>query len=347
MSRVSVYVFSLAAGAALAVSAYGQAVISTRSGLVHFFEGNVTVAGQPLEQHFGKFASIPEGAELRTGQGRAEILLTPGVFLRVGEQSAIRMAATALTDTKVELLAGSAMLESGDAAPGTSVTLLYKNWTVRQDHQGSYRIDSDPPRVSVRGGSVVVAAAGDAPVTVAEGNDLPLEAVLAPEKTPETETHDALSQWADGRAQSISADNAISADIQDPAAVSGNYTPADAFTYFPLLGYPSMVTSAGAYGGVSPYQSPLYGTTLYQPGFYSLYLPGYTYRPLLLGVHGLGLTPGIGAGIGAGIGRSPYYSPIRIGPGTGLTTPRYPVTRPITPPPMARPAPMIHPIGHK
>jgi len=346
MSRVSLYAFSLAAGAALAVSAYGQAVISTHSGLVHFFEGSVSVAGQPLEQRFGRFTAIPEGGELRTEQGRAEILLTPGVFLRVGEKSAIRMVGTALTDTKVELLAGSAMMESAEAAPGTSVTLLYKNWTVRQAHEGSYRIDCDPPRISVRGGSVVVAAAGDAPVTVEQGNDLPLEAVLAPEKTPETETHDALSDWAEGRAQSISADNAIAADIQDPAAVSGTYTPMDAFTYFPLLGYPPLVSSAGAYGGVSPYQSSLYGTTLYQPGFSSLYLPGYTYRPLLLGVHGLGMGHGFGAG------RSPY-APIRIGGGgTGLTAPRYPVTRPITPPvahpaPMAHPAPVAHPIGHR
>ena len=87
MSRVPLRAFSLAAaGAALALSAYGQAVISTRSGVVHFFEGAVSVAGRPLEAHFGKFTSIPEGAELRTEQGRAEVLLTPGVILRVGEK---------------------------------------------------------------------------------------------------------------------------------------------------------------------------------------------------------------------------------------------------------------------
>jgi hypothetical protein len=336
MSRVSTYAFSLiAAGAALAVSAYGQAVISTRSGLVHFFEGAVLVAGQPLEAHFGKFASIPEGADLRTEQGRAEILLTPGVFLRVGEKSAIRMVSTSLADTKVELLAGSAMVESAEAAAGTSVTLMYKNWTVRQAHEGSYRIDCDPPRVQVRGGKVEVAAAGDAPVTAEQGEYVPLEAVLAPEKSP-VDVPDSLNDWSEGRAQSISADNAIAADIQDPATLANSsaYTPMDAFTYFPLLGYPSMVSTVGTYGGISPYQSALYGTGLYQPGFYSLYLPGYTYRPLLLGLHGIGL----------GAGHSPY-SPIRLGTGTGITAPRPPLTRPIAPPPLAHPA--IRPIGHK
>jgi hypothetical protein len=146
MSRGRMYVFSLVAGAGLALPAYGQAVISTRSGVVHFFEGTVTVAGQPLESHFGKFTSIPEGAELRTEQGRAEVLLTPGVFLRVGEKSAIRMVASALANTRVELLAGSAIVESAESAAGTSVTLMYKNWNMRQPHEGSYRVDSDPPR---------------------------------------------------------------------------------------------------------------------------------------------------------------------------------------------------------
>jgi hypothetical protein len=320
------YVFSLVT---LASPAFGQAVISTHSGLVHFFEGAVFVAGQPLESHFGKFTAIPEGADLRTEQGRAEILLTPGVFLRVGEKSSIRMVSTALTNTKVELLTGSAMVESAVAAAGTSVTFIYKNWTARQAREGSYRVDADPPRVQVRGGTVEVAASGDAPVIVEQGNDLPLESVLVPEKSA-IDAPDSLRDWADGRAQSISADNAIAADIQDPATMTGSYAPMDAFTYFPLLGYPSLASTAGVYGGLSPYQAGLYGTGLYQPGFYSLYLPGYRYRPLLLGL------PSLGAG------RSPY-SPIRLG--NGLTGPRYPVTHPITPPPTSRPA--VHVIGHK
>lgn len=330
MSRASMCIFSLVIlVVTLASPAFGQAVISTHSGLVHFFEGAVFVAGQPLESHFGKFTAIPEGADLRTEQGRAEILLTPGVFLRVGEKSSIRMVSTALASTKVELLSGSAMVESADAAPGTSVTFIYKNWTVRQPHEGSYRVDADPPRVQVRGGAVEVAAAGDAPVTVEQGNYLPLEGVLVPEKSA-IDAPDSLRDWAEGRAQSISADNAIAADIQDPATMTGSYAPMDAFTYFPLLGYPSLSSTAGVYGGLSPYQSGLYGTGLYQPGFYSLYLPGYTYRPLLLGL------PSLGAG------HLPY-SPIRLG--SGLGTPRYPVTHPITPPPTPRPT--VHVIGHK
>ena len=314
MFRVPMGVLSLvAAGAALAPFAWGQAVISTRSGIVHFFEGAVSMSGQPLETHFGKFPTIPEGAELRTAQGRAEVLLTPGVFLRVGENSAIRLVAAALADTRVEVLAGSALVESTDTAPGTSVILTYKDWNIRQARAGNYRVDCDPPRVKVRGGSVEVWTAGAAPVQVAQGMDLPFAAVLVPVDSA-VEGPDSLNDWSEGRAQSISADNAIAADIQDSANISSTYSPADAFTYFPLLGYPSVGSNFSAYGG-------LYGVTPYQPGFSSLYLPGYTYRPsyLRLPVGGLGRT---------------LYPPSRFSlPPRPIAPPRGPVASP----------PAIHP----
>jgi len=356
MLRVPVCALSLAA-AVLVSPAFGQAVVSTHSGVVHFFEGTVTVAGQPLESRFGRFTAIPDGADLRTEQGRAEILLTPGVILRVGENSAIRMTSTSLADTRVEVLAGTAIMEAGEPAAGTSVTLTYKNWSIRQAHAGVYRVYCDPPKLQVREGSVEVAAAGDAPVTVENGMDLPLEKVLAPEKSP-TEPNDAFTDWADGRAQSISADNAIAADIQDPANMTGDTFPADAFTYYPLLGFPPPMAPLGSYGGsygsvdlgTSGLYTGIYGTSpLYQPGFYSIYLPGYTYRPVFLrlpvGIGGLGhsLLPPLHP-----IGTPGYTMPGYTRPGytmPGYTIPRYPTTRPIgaTPrPAITAPHPAIH-----
>jgi hypothetical protein len=303
--------------------ARGQAVISTRSGVVHFFEGTVTVAGQLLEAHLGKFVSIPEGAELRTEQGRAEVLLTPGVFLRVGEKSAVRMIATALADTRVELLAGSAIMDAREQSPGTAVTLVYKSWTVQQPGKGVYRIDCDPPKLQVREGDVDVSAPGGVAVSVGQGMELPLAAVLVPEKSY-SETHDGLGDWADGRADSISADNAIAENIQDPATMDGPDFPADAFTYFPMLGlYSPGVSLANPYGSLGAYPS-IYGTS----GFYSIYLPGYTRAPLFWRMPG-------------GVSRS-IYGPSRIG------YPAYPIVRnPIgvhgpSPHPVApRPAPGV------
>src|SRR2546429_3861810 len=48
------------------------------------------------------FPDVKENWQLRTEEGRAEVLLTPGVFLRVSENSAIRMIANRLIDTRVD-----------------------------------------------------------------------------------------------------------------------------------------------------------------------------------------------------------------------------------------------------
>src|ERR1700722_1818905 len=91
-----------------------QSVTSARSGTLHYFEGQVSIDGTSLMEKPSKFPQIREQSVLRTGKGRAEILLTPGVFLRVGEDSALRMLDTRLISTRVDILSGSAVVESDD-----------------------------------------------------------------------------------------------------------------------------------------------------------------------------------------------------------------------------------------
>jgi hypothetical protein len=266
----------------LTLPAVGQLVISTRSGIVHFFEGAVYLGDQPLESHPGKFPSVPKGAELRTAEGRAEVLLTPGVFLRIGERSAIRMVENELSHTRVELLAGSAIVDSVETSSGTSVTLISKHWSVRFLDQGVYRIDSDPPRLWVlQGKAEVCADTHEGALTVGQGMEVPFAPVLVPERSID-QPRDALSTWAESRQQLISADNAIAANIQDPASMAASNSGLDSFTYFPMLGLPSL----------RPDLSSSYNALgLYQPGFNSIYLPGYTFLPLFLGLRSSGFPP--------------------------------------------------------
>ena len=217
MSYSGVYAFStLAAVTLLALPARGQAVISTHSGVIHFFEGAVYLGGQPLEPHLGRFLTVPQGGELRTGEGRAEVLLTPGVLLRMGERSAIRMAANDLADTQVQLQTGSVIIDSGEPNSGTSVTLIYKDWRIHFLQKGIYRIDSDPPRLQVQQGEAEVFRDGCPAAGIRYGRDdssIPAP-VLVPERTS-GQSGDALSEWAKGRSQSIAADNAITAQIDE------------------------------------------------------------------------------------------------------------------------------------
>lgn len=313
----------------------GQSVISTHSGLVHFFEGTVYLGDRPLESHPGKFSSVPRGGELRTEDGRAEVLLTPGVFLRLGARSAIRLVSNDLADTQVELLGGSAIVDSAEPNADTSVTLLYKDWKIHFLRKGVYRIDSDPPLLSVQQGEAeVLAGSGSEPISVERGMNLPFASVLVPERTDELESQqssDALSDWETGRSQSIVADNAISAQIdEDPAARDLGL---DAFTYFPFLDVPYLgMGMSGVYSSYAPYQ----------PGFNSIYLPGYTYRPIMLGIVGRGLgiyrpSPPLRIGVLPGIGSIGSYprAPIRsIGP-----------VRPVVGPAHAGPPVVVHGAG--
>jgi hypothetical protein len=295
---------------ALAVLADGQSVISTHAGVIHFFEGAVYLGDQPLESHLGKFPTLPQGGELSTEKGRAEVLLTPGVFLRIGEQTKIRMIANQLSDTRVELLSGSAVVDSAEPASGTSVKLLYKNWSAHFLEQGVYRINSDPPHIWVLHGKAEVSGGkpGDG-VLLSRGMDVAFAPTLAPSQSPERDhPRDGLSQWDDGRRQSISADNAIAANIQDPASLSVSSPIYDSFTNFPMLGLPSV----GPYGVYSSL-----GT--YQPGFSSIYLPGYTYFPTYT------LLPLL-------VGSSAYLAPYRPVYGAGglpVLPPRSPIGSPI------------------
>ena len=347
---------------ALAVAANGQAVISTHSGVVHYLEGSVYLNDQPIAPHLGKFASMASGDQLRTAQGRAEVLLTPGVFLRIDQNSTIRMVSNSFDDTRVELLNGSAMIEAPAPQAGTAVTMGCQDWQVHFLDQGSYRVDFSPARVWVQDGQAEVAdPATGTPVTVAKGQDLPLASALVAEQTTSA-PNDSLANWSRGRQDSISADNQIAANIQDPAtiadqdplaAVAADGYATNGFTQFPLIGLAPPVNAnpypyGTAYGGV---YNPLYP---YQPGFYSMYLPGYTYMPLFLALptrvapNGLrtlstsrpgvttimpltGInTPRVGAPIGGTIVR-PYGSPVIGSPNTVVRPSAPVVTRPAAP----------------
>jgi hypothetical protein len=257
---------------AVGVSAYAQSVVSTHAGLLYFFEGVVFVGDQKAEQKFGKFPDVEEGRELRTEKGRAEVLLTPGVFLRVGDDSAIRMVSNQLADTRVELLHGSAILEANPEGTGTKVTLIFKNWQLNVPQKGVYRIDSEPAKVEAYKGEVEVSAQGktDA-VTVKEGESLPLATVLVAEKAAETGSDD-FKDWAMMRSQAVSADNAISAQItDDPSKIDASGLTIGGITYFPLGGISTL-------GTISPYGLSFWSP--YQSTLSSLYFPPYLYGVL-------------------------------------------------------------------
>jgi len=276
MSRRGIAVLVLSGLASIApIPFWAQSVISTHSGLVYFFDGTVSLGDQRLEQKFGHFPDIGEGRELRTEHGRAEVLLTPGVFLRVGENSSIRILSAKFSDTRVEFLGGTAILEATEPAANTAVTVIHKQWQVSLPGEGVYRIDSRPAQVIVyQGEAKVHASDGPESVAVRFGQTLPLANVLVPEQSQIAPSDD-FKTWAMSRSQSVSSDNATAAGItDDPTTIENSTSPygyGAALSYFPLTGIPGVAIT-------NPYGSSFWSP--FQPALTSLYFPPYLYGSL-------------------------------------------------------------------
>ncbi len=114
---------------------------------------------------------------LETGQGRAEVLLTPGVFLRVGDNSAVRLVSPGLADTRVEVLRGQAIVEVAELFRDNNLTVLMNGASTRLVKQGLYAFNADSHLVQVLDGKATVLQ-GDRQKDLDKGHELALNGAL-------------------------------------------------------------------------------------------------------------------------------------------------------------------------
>lgn len=195
---------ALLLGLSMGVAAFAQNIVSARAGLVHYTEGDVRIDGAPVENKITEFASLRAGSTLRTGEGRAELLLTPGTFLRIGENSSIRMLSDSLTDARVEVVDGSAVLEAVEISKEQGVTVVHAGTRVEIEKGGVYRFDSDSQLVSVYEGAARIES-GDSALTLKSGRQLSLAGGEV--ERFDNKVGDPLLRWSKRRAGYIAAAN--------------------------------------------------------------------------------------------------------------------------------------------
>jgi hypothetical protein len=270
MHRLQVLAFALASVISPTLL-QGQSVISARSGLINYFEGVVFLNGQPVARKSGTFARMSDGSTLSTEFGRAEILLTPDTYLRLGEHSSVRLISSSISDTRVELLAGSSILDSAKAPDGAFVAIQFRDATVKFIKPGHYRIDADPPQLRVYEGIAEVTGVGltndGKPIRLQASQLLPLDGSTVVKRF--TQGSDGLLDlWSEERGELIASNLVNAQTITDPLLDSGPGVPADLASY---IGYAPVasLTPLGpgsyglAYGPFSPYVPLTAG--LYQP----------------------------------------------------------------------------------
>ncbi len=196
--------------ALIAIPLSAQPMISAKSGMIAKVQGSVFLDDKAVEDSATRFPDVKEKQVVRTEDGLAEILLTPGVFVRLGEHSSLRMISNRLIDTRVELLAGSAVVESDDVLKDTNVTIVCQKGTVTMPKAGIYRFNTNPAQLKVYKGSADVEL-GDQHVTVSTGKMVMLSGESAVLQHFDVEDTDFLDHWNRQRSEYVAMANVSAA----------------------------------------------------------------------------------------------------------------------------------------
>lgn len=142
-------------------------------GTLNYIEGQATVGDQSLNAKSVGSVELLPGQTLTTGNGKAEILLTPGVFLRVGDNSEVKMVSSNLTNTEADLTKGQATVEVAEIHQYNNLRVGQNGASTQMLKDGLYAFDADHDQVRVFKGEAVVQD-NDQNVKMKAGHELDL-----------------------------------------------------------------------------------------------------------------------------------------------------------------------------
>jgi len=250
-----------------APAVFGQMAVSVQSGLVHHYEGDVLLDNKALKKEYGKFPMVKEGQVFETTRGRAEVLLTPGAFLRLGPDSSIRMINTALSNTRVELTKGSAMVEVAEITKENKVVLKVGDSETDLAKPGLFEFNAEPGRVRVYDGKAQVSLK-DGTVSLGRGREVMLVSGLTAGKF-NTKDAGTLYQWTQMRAMVIAQANISMAST---LRSNGYRMQSSMWAWYPGMGICTFMPRSG-------YIRSPFGWAYYSPtSVWQYYAPRNTYN---------------------------------------------------------------------
>jgi hypothetical protein len=180
-----------------------QKVVSARAGLITYLQGPAFVDGKRVVLKTARFPQMKNGETLSTGRGRAELLLAPGVVLRLSDDAAARLDNTQLDDTHVTLQRGDALIEILQLPEGGRIHVDLAKTSTEFTRPGLYRFGISPNETGqntstnalrVYGGEALVRS-GPSSVTVKRGMAVQLDGDLTVFRFNRKQT-DLLHAWA-------------------------------------------------------------------------------------------------------------------------------------------------------
>jgi FecR protein len=217
-------------------------------GTINYVEGKVLLAGQPLDSESVGTAQLDAGQSLTTAQGRAEILLTPGVFLRVSDNSSVTMVSPDLANTEVRLDRGRAMVEVAEIHKENMLLIDQQGATTRLVKTGLYDFDADHGMVRVFDGQALVRTSANREVKLKGEHEIGLNGPAKSRKFDKAEYEDSFYRWASLRSDYLAEANMDTAQYYvsrgdwllgagwywDPWYGAYTFVPWDGFVYSPF-----------------------------------------------------------------------------------------------------------------
>ncbi len=298
--------------AALCALPQGGYTISAKPGAINYVEGNATLDGQAIGSASPKSTFMNAGSLLETQDGKVEVLLTPGVFLRVGDHSVVRMLKPSLIDTQVAVEAGESMLEVDQFVRDGRLTISMRGGLTSIEKSGLYRFMADgEPTVAVIDGKAEVAF-GEKHTSLSKGREALLSDAL---KTRDFDKNrdDDLFAWSNIRAQYNAGMTyqAARTASNNSSGYGGAYD-----TSYPGNGY-----GYSGFYGQGWYWSNGFNSWLWMPGgqFFSPFGWGF-YGPGYVGYAPVVVVPVVVAG-GTGTGKPVLRPRPLVGSSSGVTVP--------------------------
>jgi hypothetical protein len=268
----------------LALSSFSQTyTVSAKPGALNYIQGAVSLNGDPVWRANLKTTFLNANDVLLVEDGKAEVLLTPGVFLRVGDHSQVRMIKPSLVETQLEVVSGESMIEVEDFVPGSSVAVMDHGSVTTLTKAGLFRFTDH--NIAALDGKADVAF-GDRKLVLNKNREVPIDDTLKVAKV-DLNQPDELYAWSNTRAQYNAA-----------ASYAGS----------------TAAYNSGGYG-FSSYNSPGW---YWASGFNSyMWLPsnGAFYSPFGWGFYGPGLVayaPVMGVPYYGGYGYGAGYYPVAV-----------------------------------
>jgi hypothetical protein len=262
-------------------------VISAKAGGINAVTGQASMhtKGESAWQQLTVTDDLDAGDRVRTAaDGRVEILLNPGSYLRLGGDSEVELANNSLTNLEVRLIRGTAIVEaSGVEETQMLINISTPHAKLAIDKQGLYRLNVVPDNATeliVRKGRVILS---DTHTKVKGGNKVVFSATTVSvakltDEEKNLEKDVAIERWSKQRAEMLAkANSRLSRGTLNSAWASLN-SDLLLFSAYGRNGFWLYNSRVGCYtflpfgyNSYSPY-GVSYPTTIY--GGYGGYYPG-------------------------------------------------------------------------